>query len=219
MRQMELSGSVSAHFGSACRLALLWIGCLSAMVATSPPAATQGVTSDEGPWLAGAYSFSDELGGFRIRSATGKGTKADPIVIGEELYSASPVTLVMRATKPVRAFDFSGEYANGFLYMRLRVMNASDLGWVEFEFELQEILGEPSLFGDGLSFDQRRGDAEAISSDSFTHFDRDFEPYDRLLFTDGKIDPRRIGTFGFLITDYTPNRTFYLVQNPRIPST
>jgi len=219
MRQIELSGSVSAHFGMACRAALLVFGSLSAILIRPPAAITQGVTSDEGPWLAGAYSFSDELGGFRIRSASGTGTKADPIVIGEELYSASPVTLVIRATKPIRAFDFSGEYANGFIYLRMQVMNASDLGWVEFEFELQEILGEPSLFGDGLSFDQRRSDAEAISSSSFAHFDRDFEPYDRLLFTNGKIDPRRIGSFGFLVTDYTPTSIFYLVQDPRIPST
>ena len=45
------------------------------------------------------------------------------------------------------------------------------------------------MFGDGLSFDQRRSDSGNISSDSFREFSRDFEPYDRLLFRDGKIDP------------------------------
>jgi hypothetical protein len=99
------------------------------------------------------------------------------------------------------------------------VLNASDLAWVEFEFELQEILNEPSLFGDGLSFDQRRSDGNAISSDSFSDFSRDFEPYDRLLFRSGNIDPKKVGSFGLLITDYTPTSVFYLVQDPRIPST
>lgn len=217
MRQVELSRSVSAHFGTACRAALLFFGIV---IAALPRAAVaESVTADDGPWLAGAYSFSDELGGFRIRSIGGVGTKTDPIVIGEELYSANPVTLVIRATKPLRAFDSSGNYANGFLHIKLQVLNASNLAWVEFEFELQEILNEPSLFGDGLSFDQRRSDGKAISSDSFSGFSRDFEPYDRLLFRSGNIDPEKTGEFGLLITDYTPTSVFYLVQDPRIPST
>ena len=40
----------------------------------------------------------------------------------------------------------------------------------------------PSVFGDGLSFDQRRSESENIVSDSFAEFSRDFEPYDRLRF-------------------------------------
>lgn len=170
-------------------------------------------------WPAGAYSFSDELGGFRILSASGRGTREDPVVIVEELTSASPVTLVIRTTKPIRAFDFSGDYANGFLSIQLEIRNGSQLAWVEFEFELQEILHEPSLFADGLSFDQRRTDARTVSSNSFSQFSRDFEPYDRLLLRDGKVDPGETATFGFLITDFTPKRQFYLVQDPRIPST
>jgi hypothetical protein len=207
------------HFVAARRWAALFLFVLLAARSFSLPAHAEDAISDEGSWPAGAYSFSDELGGFRIRSVGGTGTKADPIVIGEELYSASPVTLVIRAPKPVRAFDFSGNYANGFVYLRLEVLNASELAWVEFEFELQEILHQPSVFGDGLSFDQQRSDAKAIGSDSFEKFDCDFEPYDRLLFREGKIDPRKPGSFGFLVTDYTPTSIFYLVQDPRIPST
>lgn len=183
------------------------------------PACAQDGAPDHRSWPAGAYSFSDELGGFRITSVTGRGTRDDPVVIAEELTSASPVTLVIRTIKPIRAFDFSGDYANGFLTVRLEILNNSRLAWVEFEFELQEILHEPSLFGDGLSFDQRRTDARTISSDRFLQFSRDFEPYDRLLLRDGKVDPGETAAFGFLITDFTPKRQFYLVQDPRIPST
>ena len=41
---------------------------------------------------------SDELGGFTITGVSGTGSKDDPIVITEQLNSASPVTLVIRAT-------------------------------------------------------------------------------------------------------------------------
>ena len=68
---------------------------------------------------------------------------------------------------PIRPFDHSGLYANGFLHMRIEVTNNSKLPWIEFEFELQEQLNKPSVFGDGLSFDQRRTDSENISSANF----------------------------------------------------
>lgn len=169
-------------------------------------------------WATGAYSFSDELGGFRITGASGVGTKEDPIVITEELNSATPVTLTIRTTKPIEAFGKAGEFANGIMYMRIEVLNNSGQAWVEFQFELQEILDQPSVFGDGLSFDQRNKTPDNIISSNFAEFDRDFEPYDRLLFKDGKIDPLKTGSFEFLITDYTPRWTFYLVQDPRIPT-
>lgn len=169
-------------------------------------------------WATGAYSFSDELGGFRITGASGTGTKEDPIVITEELNSATPVTLTIRTTKPIQAFGAAGEFANGVMYMRIDVLNNSGQAWVEFQFELQEILDRPSVFGDGLSFDQRNKTPDNISSSSFADFDRDFEPSDRLLFKNGRIDPLKTANFNFLITDYTPRWTFYLVQDPRIPT-
>ncbi|TGQ66792.1 hypothetical protein EN829_019305 [Mesorhizobium sp. M00.F.Ca.ET.186.01.1.1] len=169
-------------------------------------------------WAAGAYSFSDELGGFRITGASGTGTKDDPLVITEELNSATPVTLTIRTTKPIQAFGKAGEFANGVMYMRLNVLNNSGQAWVEFQFELQEILDQPSVFGDGLSFDQRNKTPDNIVSSNFADFDRDFEPYDRLLFRNGKVDPLKTVSFEFLVTDYTPRWTFYLVQDPRIPT-
>lgn len=169
-------------------------------------------------WNAGAYSFSDELGGFRITGVSGTGAKDDPFVIEEELESASPVTLTMRTIRPIRPFDSSGLYANGIMFMRIEALNNSGQAWIEFEFELQELQGEPSVFGDGLSFDQRRTDNVNISSSSFVKYSRDFEPYDRLRYLDGKVDPAEVADFDFLVTDYTPRWRFYLVQDPRIPS-
>lgn len=172
----------------------------------------------QGPRQAGAYSFSDELGGFRITGISGTGAKDDPIVIREEINSASPVTMVIRSVRPIRPFDYSGYYANGFMHLRIEVLNNSRLPWIEFEFELQEQFGRASIFGDGLSFDQRRTDGGNIWSESFREYSRDFEPYDRLLFREGKIDHLDGASFNFFITDFTPRWEFYLVQDPRIPS-
>jgi len=170
-------------------------------------------------FYAGAYSFSDELGGFTILDVSGTGLRDDPFVIVEEFHSASPVTLTIRATAPLGRYDGGGALlANGDLYMRIEALNGSGQAWIEFEFELQEISGKPSVFGDGLSFDQRRDESDTISSDSFARYKRDFEPYDRLLYQDGKVDPRAPAGFSFFITDFTPKSIFYLVQDPRIPS-
>ncbi len=169
-------------------------------------------------WLAGAYSFSDELGGFTIVSASGLGTRADPIVIEQELNSASPVTMVIRATQAIKPFSSTGDYANGMIHMRIVTVNASGLAWLEFEFELQEILRKPSVYGDGLSFDQRRTDSSSILSNRFKKFDDNFEPYDRLIYFDGFVDPQQSAEFSFMITDFTPQPEFYLLQDPRIPA-
>ncbi len=167
---------------------------------------------------AGSYSFSDELGGFRLLSANGSGTADDPFVLIPELESASPVTMVIRATKPIRPFADPRQFATGFLPIHLEVVNNSALPWVEFGFELQEHLGMASLFGDGLSFDQRITDSKSISSDHFRSFSRNFEPYDRLLFREGDVNHLDTATFRFLITDFTPRWEFFLVMDPRIPA-
>src|SRR5262245_35709987 len=169
-------------------------------------------------WVAGNYSFSDELGGFTITGISGRGTREDPVVIEEELQSASPVTLVIRAEGIVPSYAFGDDSGFGFTYFRIITLNNSGLAWVEFEFELQEIRGQPSMFGDGLSFDQRRMDGDSIHSDAFERFSRDFEPYDRLRFIQGKVDPLKSAAFTFLVTDFTPRSQFYIVQDPRIPS-
>lgn len=178
-----------------------------------------GAGDDLGRWHAGAYSYSDENGGFLIRAISGTGMADDPVVITQELLSARPVTLVIRAEQPIRPRVFDqGPVANGFIHMRLITLNNSGLPWIEFELELQEIPGEPSTFGDGLSFDQRRTDSTYIASDRFVEFSREYEPYDRIRFTAGHANPLETVTFEFLITDFTPVREFYLVQDPRIPS-
>ena len=172
---------------------------------------------DDGRWHAGAYSYSDERGGFQILSVTGTGTRDDPVEIAQEFETAGSVLLVIRAEKPIRLHSSSPEFASGMIHLRIVAANNSGIPWIGFEFELQEQVGEPSTFGDGLSFDQRRTDGTGLASSAFGKFVRDFEPYDRVFFTDGVIDPLQSGAFELFITDFTPKRTFYLKQDPQVP--
>lgn len=191
------------------------------LLAMSLAAASVGpaASAEQGKrWAAAGYTFSDELGGFIITGIGGSGSKDDPVVILEELNSASPVTLVIRVDGIAPAYNFGGDAGIGFTHFRFVALNNSGLAWVEFEFELQEIRDQPSLFGDGLSFDQRRTDGENVHSSNFETFSRDFEPYDRLRFSDGKVDPLQTVDFSFLVTDFTPRQQFYIIQDPRIPS-
>src|SRR5690606_23920318 len=93
----------------------LWIGragtVAALLVATAAPAAAEDESAN-GPMRSGPYSFSDELGGFIIRGASGTGTRDDPLIIRQEILSASPVTMVIRAIGPIRPFDQSGEFAS-----------------------------------------------------------------------------------------------------------
>lgn len=165
----------------------------------------------------GGFSFSDELGGFRILSATGSGTETDPVIVTEEMNDVSPATMVIRwATRAVRYNSF-GQPSTA-LHLRIVTVNGSGHNWVEFEFELQENLGKPSIYGDGLSFNQRQSKKGTIESDRFRTYDDRYEPADRLGFRDGAINPGDSGYFQFLITDYTPKYEIYLLQDPRIPS-
>lgn len=205
---IRLACSAARRLGMAAAFVLAAVGA----------AAAETSTPTHQVWLAGAYSFSDELGGFRIISASGSGRADDPITLVEEFTSATPVTLVIRTTRPIRPFDNSGLFANGIVHFRIIARNNSNLPWIEFEFELQERLNSPSVFGDGLSFDQRASDHEFVHSDTFDRFSRDFEPYDRLLFQEGSVDQLQTAAFSFLVTDFTPRWRFYLVQDPRIPS-
>lgn len=176
--------------------------------------------ADDGRWYAGAYSFSDELRGFRILSVSGSGTATDPVEVIEEFGSVKPATLVIRAARPIRSFSLSGsgsDYATGFIHFKIVAVNASGQAWIEFAFELQEIFGKPSDFFDGLSFDQSSRNPGYISSDHFGHFKDDFEPYDQLIFSNGHVDPSDRVNFTFFITDFTPVSQFYLVEEPRIP--
>ena len=75
---------------------------------------------------------------------------------------------------------------------------------------------QPSVYSDGLSFKQFAVMAPDVSSNSFTENERRFEPYDRIEFSNGHVDPDATAEFKVTITDPTPIREFYLVQDPKL---
>jgi hypothetical protein len=166
-------------------------------------------------FIAGDYSFSDELGGFRLLGASGSGTSEDPVVIMEELNGTDSVTLVIRRHAMQRNDPHP---AQSQLTLEKEIVNRSNRVWAGFEVELQEILKEPSTYSDGLSFKQFAAQPKDVFSDSFTMNDRSFEPYDRILFQGGAVDPGSTVRLRLTITDPTPIPEFYLVQNPNLLS-
>jgi hypothetical protein len=161
---------------------------------------------------AGNYSFSDELGGFKLISVSGTGLEGDPIVLVEELYASSSATLTIRRLRPSKAYN---ERLDTLDLVKV-VINRTNRTWTEFEMELQEILHEPSVYSDGLSFNQFGAAAPRVHSDPFAEVDRVFEPRDRIRFHSGRVTPESTAQFTFTITDPTPTTPFYLVQEPTI---
>jgi hypothetical protein len=175
--------------------------------------ALRATTSGAGELFAGHYSFSDELGGFRLLEASGTGTPDDPIIVVEELTSVDPVTLVIRRHN-IASLDPRRSQLN----LTKKVVNRSERIWAGFEVELQEILEKPSNYEDGLSFKQFAAKPADVGSDSFTLNDRRFEPYDRITFQGGSVDPGATVHFRLTITDPTPVAEFYLLQDPNLLS-
>jgi hypothetical protein len=176
---------------------------------------TSHTTASAAELRAGTYSVSDEMGGFRLLSATGTGTTDDPIVIVEELESTEPVVLVIRRHDlDQRGFRPVG----GRLTLVKQIANRSDRVWAGFHVELQEILSEPSTRADGLSFNQAGAQPSDVESDAFTLNDRRFEPFDRIEFRGGSVDPEGTLSLRLTITDPTPISPFYLLQDPQLVS-
>jgi hypothetical protein len=146
-------------------------------------------------------------------SASGRGTPADPVVLVEEILDAAPVTLVIRRLPVARTAGQSVQ-----LILLKQVVNRSQRIWGGFEVALQEVLKRPSTYADGLSFNQYGAEAPDVASDSFADNRRIFEPDDRIRFERGHVDPGATGRFRITITDPTPVREFYLVQDPQLLS-
>ena len=170
-------------------------------------------------WYAGGFSFSDELGGFKILAVSGSGTSSDPVVILEEVTDLRPAVLIIR-NLGVAADGISSQGLRSFLSLAMVkvVINRTERVWGAFDMELQQIPQEPSTYGDGLSFDQTSAFRQTIFSDRFSQNRQLQEPYDRIHFFEGFVDPGARARFDIFITDPTPIAEFYLVQEPQFLS-
>ena len=184
--------------------------CLGLAVQAAPAAAEE--------FAAGGLRFSDELGGFRLISVTGSGSSSDPIVVVEEITQVGPAVLIIRGQQLIAVQDGEPRKA-AFVNLAVIkvVINGTRRAWTGFDLELQEELKKPSPYEDGLSFDQLGSFSdEPFTSDSFSLTRRMPEPYDRVQFYDGSVDPGAAVRFNLFITDPTPAREFYLLQEPHL---
>lgn len=169
-------------------------------------------------FTAGGLQFSDELGGFTLISVTGSGSISDPIVVVEEIHEVGPAVLTIRGQQMITFKDrpdMPATFVN--LAVIKVVINATKRVWTGFDLELQEELNHPSPYHDGLSFDQLGSFANhPFTSDSFVLTRQMPEPYDRVHFYDGSVDPGTDVRFNLFITDPTPAPLFYLLQEPHL---
>ncbi|MFO1172359.1 MAG: hypothetical protein U1E49_15510 [Hyphomicrobiaceae bacterium] len=166
---------------------------------------------------AGPFTFSDERGGFEILSVSGQGTEKDPVVLTERIFGTEPVTLVIRADA-TGADDGTVHFAGMFAFAMVKiVINDTPSSWTGFSLELQEVAGRPSGYFDGLSFDQVAQFRERLAtSDRFADIGVEQEPRDRINFHSGSVTRHDRVALDFNITDMTPRREFYLIQDPEV---
>lgn len=161
---------------------------------------------------AGGLTFSDELGGFRLLSATGSGTVADPIILVEEMINLRPAVLVVRRA---RAGGMAAPGSRVLLRSLIKiVINRSAFRWSGFDLELRNGHGLASVYSDGLSFDQPRAIPMPLHSDLFAASRTEDEPYDRVFYDQGSVEPDQAVRLAFNLIDLNPRPLFYLAQAP-----
>jgi hypothetical protein len=166
-----------------------------------------------GMFEAGGLVFSDELGGFRLISASGRGTPSDPIVLVEELMSLNPAVLTVRNLEPSN----TGQVSSGQILKRSLikiVVNRSAWNWSGFDLELRGRHGQASVYSDGLSFDQLRAIERPLHSDLFAAIRTQDEPYDRLRYDQGRVEQGQTVRLSFNLIDLNPKPLFFLAQEP-----
>ncbi len=212
MRKENCSfGRIAARRREPARSAIIALLAFFAVLTIAPDRAPAA------PLATGGFTFSDELGGFRLLSVSGTGSADDPIVVEEELTGTGPAILVIRrdiVRYPANPWARNGVWTA--IHLTKVVRNLTGRVWIGFDLELQEKLHKPSVYGDGLSFDQGRAVPAEIRSNAFARNHRLFEPYDRIRFEDGSVDPDATLRLEIHITDPTPVSVFYLVQDPQI---
>ena len=165
------------------------------------------------PVTIGGITFSDERGGFTIRSASGSGAYDDPFVIVEEITDPQGAVLVIRGAVQEIGNRIGTLHQTGFAVTKI-VVNATGEAWSLFELELEELYGTPSDYYDGLSFGQSAQLRRPFLSDRFELNETLSEPHDEVRFREGSVEPGDRVTLTFVVTDATPVPEFYLLQRP-----
>jgi len=190
--------------------------CRVMTIAFTVTVASFAVAAQARPITVEGLTFSDELGGFTILAAWGTGTKADPIVVVEEITGPTAAILVIRGMTPEFGNRAGTLHPNGFILRKI-VTNRTRFIWNVVDFELQQIIGVSSDTLDGLSFGQGAQANRPFKSNKFKSTSEVKEPLDFVTFHNGALRPGETATFDIVITDTTPVAVFYLVQRPNRP--
>jgi hypothetical protein len=165
--------------------------------------------------MIGGMSFSDRPGGARLLAASGTGTRDDPIVLIEEIIGPGPAVLEIQNG---RTGHLDVSPATGFLTLSVVkiIINRGPWRWSGFDLELMIGLDQPSVYADGLSFDQPQTFQRMARADRFLQTVQEDEPFDRIRFDGGQVDPAEYLRLDFDIVDANGTAVFYLVQRPLI---
>ena len=161
-------------------------------------------------------TFSDELGGFRLLSASGRGTPEDPFVVVEEVTASEPVVLTIRGTLD----PWSGRLAQNRIgtdhpigyALRKVVINRTDSVWTGYDLELQQPLGQASTQDDGLSFGEGSAFQRYAHADLFRVARVTSMPLDSIVFSIGDVPPGGRIALDFVVTDIQERPVVYLAQ-------
>jgi hypothetical protein len=184
------------------------------LAAVAPLCLAAGGSAAE-TWTIGGMSFSDHPGGARLLAASGTGTRDDPIVLVEEIVGPGPAVLEVRNG---RTGHLDVSPATGFLTLTVVkiIVNRGPWRWTGFDLELMTAPDQPSVYSDGLSFDQPQTFQRIARADRFLQTVQDDEPFDRIRFDGGQVDPAEYLRLDFDIVDVNGTAVFYLVQRPLI---
>jgi hypothetical protein len=164
----------------------------------------------------GGLVFSDEEGGVVLREAWGVGTPEDPITLVEDITDDGPAVVTVRGMRAAFGNRATGGHGVGFVLVKI-VRNLTSRPWHSFEMEVREIMGRPSTFEDGLSFGQAMGDRRVFGSDRFVELQQTDEPLDSVVFSGATILPGEQVAVRVVVTDFSPNWQFYILQRRDAP--
>jgi hypothetical protein len=164
-------------------------------------------------WMVAGMSFSDRPGGARLLTASGTGTRDDPIVLVEEISGPGPAVLEIQNG---RTGHLEVSPATGFLRLSVVkiIANRGPWRWSGFDLELMTGPDQPSVYADGLSFDQPQTFRRLARADRFVQTAQEDEPFDRIRFDRGRVDPGQYLRVDFDLVDVNGTTVFYLVQRP-----
>jgi hypothetical protein len=94
------------------------------------------------------------------------------------------------------------------------VTNRGPWRWSGFDLELRTTPDDPSIYSDGLSFDQPQTFQRLARADRFEQTVQEDEPFDRIRFDSGSVDPAYALRLDFDILDANGRPVFYLIQRP-----